>query len=138
MIKEDLVYDRKPDGYNYLIETVGSNAYIALREVRWNPDSDYKLDIRRYFMKSDGIETPSRGISLSEEGANTLAESLIELGYGDIDKILQSISERECFPSSLAQLMRDSEQLVGDLRTELEKDEANKPLNAKELLDQLL
>lgn len=84
-----IFYEVNPDGPNVQVEEVSSTSFIAMREVRWNPDGPFKLDIRRYFIKQDGEEMPGKGISISDP--NNLTETLVQNGYGRVPKLLQNI-----------------------------------------------
>ena len=72
-----------------------NNQYAALREVAWF-DKDPKLELRRWFRDENGDDRPTgKGITfMTENGANTLTETLVDRGYGDTSKLLLSISNR--------------------------------------------
>lgn len=75
-----------------------SNAFLALREIRWNENSSYKLDIRKWFTSSTGDEIPGKGVSfMTEEGPHTLTEALLAHNYGRTQQVIESIKNREDF-----------------------------------------
>lgn len=139
---QDLIYEYDENSVNEVIETVqGGNSYIALRKVRWSPNGDFKYDLRRYFMKSDGIEMTGKGISLTDEGIENLTATLVDKGFGDTELLVGSLYHREDFMESLARVTEDDTDFIADLDKEyqeLNKEARNKPINAKELLGELL
>ena len=133
-------YDCDPDGINEIIEETGSNSYTAFRHIRWNKAADYKYDIRRYFMRSDGTEIPGKGISLTDDGVNRLAE-MLTANFGDTKKIIGNICNRPDFVEAVAYATAPNAYFIHELSTAykyLDDEESNKPLNAKELLSELL
>lgn len=72
----------------------GGNVFIAMRKIAWG-NRDEKLDIRKYSINNDGNEVMMKGVSLSDDEANTLAEKLVERGYGDRKKILETIYKED-------------------------------------------
>lgn len=78
-------------------EGVGSS-FLALRKIRWNENSPYKLDIRKWFTNSDGSEVAGKGVSfITENGPNGLVKALLKNNYGDTRDVLDSIKERDDF-----------------------------------------
>lgn len=89
-------------------EGVG-NSFLALRKLRWNPESPYKIDIRKWFTNSDGEEIAGKGVSfITEEGPGELVKALIKHDFGDTREILEQLSEREDFTESLESLGVDT------------------------------
>lgn len=79
-------YNFNPDGINSIIEEKG-NTFIAIREIRWDRESEYKLDVRRYTSTEDG-EIPKKGISFYDPNTPTeLICALLENDYGDDNTI---------------------------------------------------
>ena len=142
MARDELIYEYDENDVNEIIEAVqGGSAYIALRKVRWNPNSDFKYDLRRYFMKGDGTEMTGKGISLTDEGMENLTATLVEEGFGDTEILVSSLNKREDFLESLARVTEDDTDFIADLNKEyraLNNEARNKPINAKELLGELL
>lgn len=86
-------YEYDPDGVNRIIDERGNQA-IVLRKVRWQPDKEFKLDLRKCIFDADG-EKQYKGISfLTDEGPNELVKVLLEEGYGDPDEIAKIIHTR--------------------------------------------
>lgn len=78
-------------------EGVGSS-FLALRKIRWNENSPYKLDIRKWFTNSDGSEVAGKGVSfITENGPNGLIKALLKNNYGDTRDVLNSIKTRDDF-----------------------------------------
>ena len=46
-------------------ETPG-NSFLAVRKLRWNQNSEFKLDIRKWFTNSNGEELAGKGVSFME------------------------------------------------------------------------
>ena len=97
--------------FDFIIEE-GSNTSINVRKISWN-DRPFKLDIRKYSYK-DGEENMMKGVSLKEESASTLAEVLVDNGYGDTRKLIKSLRDRDGFDESLLdksiEIVDDSEE----------------------------
>lgn len=86
------------DSINEIVDEGSGNSYIALRKLRWNDDAPFKLDIRRWFVNSDGEEIAGKGVSfITEEGPHNLAEILTRNEFGRTDVILDNIKERADF-----------------------------------------
>lgn len=84
-IKEDFdhIFDEK------------ANTFLALRKVQWGGKGDYKLDIRKWYVNSDGEEVVGKGVSfLTEEGPDELTKILVEQGYGDTKELMEVLSNR--------------------------------------------
>lgn len=94
------------DGIDHIIDEKG-NTFIALRKMYWgdNPDNS-KLELRKYYNNADGTETPSKGVTfITEEGPNNLAHTLVEMGFGNTKRLLDSIKDRDDFRPSLNQVL---------------------------------
>lgn len=89
-------------------EGVG-NSFLALRRLRWNENSPFKIDIRKWFTNSDGEEIAGKGVSfITEEGPGELIKALIKHNFGDTKEILEQLSQREDFNDSLSKLGVDT------------------------------
>jgi hypothetical protein len=104
-----------------LDETVDErgNMFIALRRVSWGDSKKDSLDIRKYYMSSDGNtnEKIGKGVAfLTEEGPNALTNALIKHGYGHTDDILEVLSKRKDFKIALAKIT--GAQLDGEFEEE--------------------
>ena len=86
--------------YDHIIQERG-NSFIALRKIAWGENKEYKLDLRKWYSAASGVETMSKGVSFSDDGAHELVKVLTETGYGYTDDILEAIKNREDFRSKL-------------------------------------
>lgn len=99
---KDIQYSYNADGVNEVIDELSATSFLALREVKWSDeDSDYKLDLRRYFIKQDGTEMPGKGTAIGNP--DTLAEVLINNLYGSTKNIISSIAARNDYMTSMGQ-----------------------------------
>lgn len=144
-MKDELRYEYDPQSVNEVVDsTEGTGNYIALRKVRWNPNAEFKYDIRKYFVKSDGTEVAGKGFSfMSEEGPDTLTEVMVGNGFGNTDSLVNLLMGRgEEFVTALARATQlNSQDFLRDFNmclSEVTKEEQNKPVNAKEMLGKLL
>ena len=97
-------FEIKEDGINELIDEGNGNSSIMLREVGWN-GRDPKLEIRKWIIDVDK-ETPMRGLSfITEQGPQTLTEVLAEKGFGNTEKLINNIKDREDFDESLVKVI---------------------------------
>lgn len=92
------------------------NAVIALRQVSWF-DKPSKLEIRKWRITPDGDERSDKGVPfLTEQGPHTLAEVLVENNFGDTNKILTSLSNRDDFDRNFKQVIsRDKVKTVDEV-----------------------
>lgn len=84
-------YEFKTDGINSTISERG-DLFLALREVRWSENKDYKLDLRNYKSDEYGDKT-LKGVSFTEEDADELVKVLIENGFGDDKEIVSALMD---------------------------------------------
>ena len=99
---KEISYSYNPDGVNEVIEELSATSFLALREVKWSDtDSDYKMDIRRYFIKPDGTEMPGKGTAIG--APDTLAEVLVDHLYGSTKSLISSMAQRDDYMSSMGQ-----------------------------------
>ena len=90
MAGANLQYEFEEGSINRIIEERG-NYFTAVRMVRWKPEADFKLDIRKYSSSEEG-DTPLKGISfMTEEGPTELITALLEEGYGSTNEVANSI-----------------------------------------------
>ena len=80
------------DGFDFVLEE-GANTSINLRRIGWNGRPS-KIDIRKW-VYNDGTERAMKGISLSDDGANELANILVEQGFGDTKRIGRAVMKRQ-------------------------------------------
>ena len=95
------------DNFDFVIEEKG-NTSINIRKIVWGDSENAKVDIRKYFYK-DGEERMSKGVSLSDEGADELVKTLCENGYGNTRDILKGIKNRPDFDEALKNIDSDEE-----------------------------
>jgi hypothetical protein len=140
----DLNYEYDKDSINEVVdEAPGSDNYIAIRRIRWKPEAEFKLDIRKYFVKPDGSEFPGKGVSfMTEDGPHMLTECLVANGFGNTEKVVDAVSARDDFVTELARsTLGNKDVFLSDLNnaySEVVNDEKNKVVDAKEMLGQLL
>lgn len=84
------------DNVDHIFDEKG-NTFLALRKISWN-DREPKLDLRKWYVNSEGEETVGKGISfLTEDGPNELTRILVKEGYGDTNELMEYLSKREDF-----------------------------------------
>lgn len=106
--KKDLKYEADPNYKGLDInEPNRGNSYIGIRKIRWTPDADFKIDLRRYVTRVDGDEYPSKGISMDDDVADKVTEGMVDLGYGNTGNILNSLSNRDDFKEGLDNIASD-------------------------------
>ena len=97
------------DSINEIFDEASGNSFLALRRLRWSENSDFRLDIRKWFTNSDGEEIAGKGVSfLTEEGPANLIEALLRNGYGDTLKTLNGIKDRDDFLVSVKQILEEN------------------------------
>lgn len=95
---KEFTFDIDKEFGDHIVEEKGNMATIV-RKISWG-NSPHKLDIRKWRYTEEG-EMCGKGVSLSDEGADELTETLSRLGYGDTRKIIDSIKDREDFKEAL-------------------------------------
>ena len=96
--KKDFSYEIDPIFGDHILEE-GPNTCIIMRKISWN-GRPFKLDIRKYTFK-DKEEIMMKGVTLSDEGVNELAENLVDQNYGHTRKLIRSIRSRSDFEESM-------------------------------------
>jgi len=143
-MSNDFYYEIKENGIDEIVdEYPGTNSYIALREIRWNENDDFKLDIRKYFVKSDGTESIGKGLSFATPaGPGMLASKLIEHGYGDTSSLTQILLGRD-YSGVMDGIIEHCdydlqfEEFVKDLQVAYDVSKEEKK-SAKDMLDEIL
>lgn len=102
----DFNYEMEENHNNVLSET--GNSFLALRKIRWKETSDFKYDVRRYYIK-DGKEIYGKGCSLDNNACNSLALSLLKEGFGDTKEIINNIKDRDDFEQALVDSLDKSQ-----------------------------
>lgn len=96
------------------------NQFTALREVQWG-DRPSNLELRRWRNMPDGGEFPLKGVTfMTPEGPNTLAETLVNLGFGKTKDILSSLKDRDDFRRSLNTVLGKSDELYDESAGEVD------------------
>ena len=113
------------EGIDHILSEAG-NSFISLRKIRWKETSDFKFDIRKYYL-TNGEERAAKGISLDEEACNTLPIALLEEGFGDTKEILSTIKDRDDFNSALSVLSDEQLKSAGIDPSTIEKEEYYDP-----------
>lgn len=89
-----------------VIDEVPGNSFIALRKLRWSPNAQFRLDIRKWFTSSTGEEIAGKGVSfMTPEGPDNLIEALLKIGCGDTRKTLNGLKDREDFLPNVKQII---------------------------------
>ena len=113
-------------GINEVIEE-SQNQYTALREIRWG-DRNPTLELRRWRespakdgSKNEEDDYPLKGVTfLTPEGPNTLAETLVGLGFGSTKDILNNIKDRDDFRKSLNTVLGKGDEYYDESAGELD------------------
>lgn len=91
-----------------VIDEVPGNSFIALRKLRWSPNAQFKLDIRKWFTNGAGEEIAGKGVSfMTPEGPDNLIEALLKVGCGDTRKTLNGLKDREDFLPNVKQIIME-------------------------------
>lgn len=90
------------DGFDFILEE-GANTSINLRRIGWNGRPS-KIDIRKW-VYNDGAERAMKGISLSDDGTNELANVLVEQGFGNTKRIARAIMKRQDYDGMFNDVM---------------------------------
>lgn len=113
-------------GINRVVEEKG-NQFIRFAQIAWAGDdeevdpSKIKYDLRKYTTDSEGNERMLKGVSfLTDNGPHELAHILVEEGFGNTTKILDTIKQRDDFvdavKESYGEKAKDVEDNTFDLR----------------------
>ena len=96
------------------------NQFTALREVQWG-DRPSNLELRRSRNMPDGGEFPLKGVTfMTPEGPNTLAETLVNLGFGKTKDILSSLKDRDDFRRSLNTVLGKNDEFYDEKAGEVD------------------
>lgn len=135
-----LYYEYNPNGVNIILEDVSGNSYIAMREVRWSPESQFKFDIRRYFTKQDNEELPGKGVGISDP--DHLANMMVATGFGFSHTIIEQLDKRDELVSGLGQFCADMNdqdyaQFKEDIDAERNKAQIDRGMNKEQFMEAL-
>ena len=140
-MEKEISYSYNPDGVNEVIEELSATSFLALREVKWSEeDTDYKTDLRRYFIKQDGTEMPGKGTAIGNPGK--LAEVLVEHLYGSTKTLIGNLAQRDDYMSSMGQYYADysDEEYTGfkeELDSERSKAILDRGMGSEEFMETL-
>lgn len=140
-MEKEISYSYNPDGVNEVIEELSATSFLALREVKWSEeDTDYKTDLRRYFIKQDGTEMPGKGTAIGNPGK--LAEVLVEHLYGSTKTLIGNLAQRDDYVSSMGQYYADysDEEYTGfkeELDSERSKAIIDRGMDSEEFMETL-
>ena len=105
------------DSINEVIDETPGNSFIALRKLRWSAGSDFKLDIRKWFVNSEGEEVAGKGVAfVTEEGPDNLINALLRHGYGDTRKTLDGIKDREDFLVTVKEVLDENHMDINSVK----------------------
>ena len=91
---------------NVVFDEVPGSSFLALRKLRWNSNSSFRLDIRKWYTNSEGEEIAGKGVSfMTPEGPENLVQALLENGYCDTRKTLRGIKDREDFAVAVKEVI---------------------------------
>ena len=99
MPRKDMEFNLEiDDSINEVFDEGVGNSFLALRKLRWNENTPFKLDIRKWITNSNGEEIAGKGFSfITEDGPNGLVKALLKHNFGDTRDILDSIKNRDDF-----------------------------------------
>lgn len=93
---------------NEVFDEVPGNSFLALRKLRWSENSPFKLDIRKWYVNSEGEEIAGKGVAfMTQEGPDNLIEALLKHGYGDTRKTLNGIKDRDDFAVAVKEIITE-------------------------------
>lgn len=84
-------YEFDQEGIDQILSERG-DYFLALREVRWQSNKEFKNDLRHYKSDEDG-DIPLKGCAFSDDEADELVRVLLEEGFGDNNEIAAVIAE---------------------------------------------
>ena len=94
---------------NKIFDETTGNSFLALRKLRWNSNSDFKLDIRKWFTDSKGNEVAGKGVSfMTPEGPSNLVKALLEIGVADTRSTLEGIKDRDDFLVNVKEVLEEN------------------------------
>ena len=108
----DLKYTQHGD-MDYILEE-GNNMFTAMRVVSWTETGTPKLDVRKYFVDSEGNEKASKGIAFDPDGQGprNLAVALVTENYGDTEDLLRAMRDRTDFQPSLVKVFNGQDDML--------------------------
>lgn len=99
--KDNLHLEIDPSLDEVFDEGSGST-FLALRKLRWSETSEFKVDIRKWYVNRDGEEVAGKGVSfLTEDGPTNLAVAMAK--HGLIDPVLMTDNMAKTDPEMLVE-----------------------------------
>lgn len=104
-------------------EGTGSS-FLAMRRLRWSEDSEFKIDLRKWFTNAEGEEIAGKGWSfITEEGPDNLVQCLLSNGFGDTRKTLEGLQDRDDFVPETMRILSQKGALPEGIYKEEESDD---------------
>lgn len=129
--KREPYYTINTDGPDICISEHG-NTTLMFREVSWN-NRPPKLELRKWHIDSVS-EVPGKGLTFySKEEVDCVVESLAKHNYGNTEKLLQGINEREDFEEALVHTI-GQKKVIQARNTEYEVEEEPEYYDPKNLV----
>ena len=98
-------------------EGVGSS-FLALRMMRWNENSPFKLDMRKWFTGPDGQEVAGKGFSfITDNGPHELTKVLLKHNFGNTREVIDQIKGRDDFLPNIKDVLDEMGSNLGNLIT---------------------
>lgn len=105
--EKELQFEMDPS-VNEIFDESSGNSFLALRKARWTANAPFKLEIRKWFVGTDGEEKAGKGVTfITEDGPANLIEALLKHGYGDTRQTLNGIKDREDFPVAVKEIIQE-------------------------------
>lgn len=90
------------------------NQMRVLQNGMWGPKGEpidpdkCKFEVRTVYIGKDGVEVMGKGCSFSEEGINELTRLLVENNKGNTKDLLEAMSDRPDFLTSIKQVLKNN------------------------------
>lgn len=87
------------------------NSSLMMRHIAWEKRDEKEfgeegLELRKFYITSDGKETPGKGFRfLTEDGPHKLVSTMLDHGFGKTQEVIKIISQREDFDDSLVNVL---------------------------------
>lgn len=95
--------------FDFIIDEKPGNAFLALRKIAWGDSVEHRIELRKWFVNSEGEESPGKGATfMTEEGPHELTKVLVEQGFGHTEDILNALKTREDFKTEFDNLSNKS------------------------------
>ena len=92
-----------------IFDEAPGNSFLAVRKLRWNQNSEFKLDIRKWFTNSNGEEIAGKGVSfMTPEGPSNLVKALLEIGVAETKPVLDGLKDRDDFLVSVKEVLEEN------------------------------